>query len=359
MNNPIHSESTTTIAPTPVFVDRGPAGILPIWKPKSALERSHKVATFGSCFAQHLAVSLRERGYNWFDAEPAPDIFSPEVKAKHNFGVFSARTGEISTAAALRQWISWAIGTEAPPTDEIWQQGSRFLDPFRSFIEPNGFAGPDELLASRESTLRALRKVIAHADRFVVTLSNTAGWIHSSKGHVYSDYPGLIARNIGSAEYCLKNFSSSEIETDLTWIMQSVSKINVNARFVFTVSATLPATAASETPPTGVGSSSKAMLCAAARSVADKHALANYYPAYEIMIGVESGIVHSASLTGSKPGLSVAIDHFFSSLNPAVCDTRAVPEPAMSGDADKFEVADAYDFWWRVLKIRNDMRGLF
>src|SRR5215467_5461438 len=113
MNSPLDSQSTTQTASTPVPVDYGRADIGPIWKPKSALERSHYVATFGSCFARHLPSALRERGYKWFDAEPAPDIFSPEVKAKYNFGVFSARTGEINTIAALRQWISWAIGAEA------------------------------------------------------------------------------------------------------------------------------------------------------------------------------------------------------------------------------------------------------
>src|SRR5579862_458439 len=159
MNGPIDSQSTTPTASTPVAADRGRADIGPIWRPKSALERSHKVATFGTCFARRLAAALRERGYRWFDAEPAPDIFSPEIKAKYNFGVFSARIGEIGTIAALRQWISWAIGTEAPPADEIWQEGSRFFDPFRTSIEPNGFAGPDELLASRDSAVRALRKV--------------------------------------------------------------------------------------------------------------------------------------------------------------------------------------------------------
>src|SRR5215472_8227995 len=150
MNNPIDSQTPTQAVSTTVPVDYSHAQIVPIWKPKSPFKRFHKIATFGSCFARHLATALPESGYKWFDAEPAPDIFSPEIKAKYNFGVFSARTGEISTIAALRQWIAWAIGTDAPP-DEMWQDGSRFFDPFRSSIEPNGFAGPDELLASRDS----------------------------------------------------------------------------------------------------------------------------------------------------------------------------------------------------------------
>jgi hypothetical protein len=360
MNSPIDSQSSTQTASTPLRVDRGRADIGPIWKPKSALERFHKVATFGSCFARHLAIALRERGYRWFDAEPAPDIFSPEIKAKYNFGVFSARTGEIGTIAALRQWISWAIGTEAPP-DDIWQEGSRFFDPFRSAIEPNGFAGPDELFASRDSALRALRKVVEHADYFAVTLSNTTGWIHSSKGHVCSNYPGTIARNIGSDDYCLKTFSLAEIGTDMTWIVKTISGINPRARFLFTVSAIPPAAAPCESLPITETPSSKAILCSAARIAADKHALADYFPSYEIITGVESGLIRSSSLDLARPnpGVGLAIDHFFNSLNPTAADTKGVIEPAIPGDSGIPKADDAEEFWRRVQKLRSDLRGIF
>jgi hypothetical protein len=358
MDTPIDSQSSTRTASTPVPADHGRAA--PIWKPKSALERSYKVATFGSCFARHLAIALRERGYRWFDAEPAPDIFSPEIKAKYNFGVFSARTGEISTVAALRQWISWAIGTETPP-DDIWQEGSRFFDPFRPSIEPNGFAGPDELFASRDSALRALRKVVEQADYFVVTLSSTTGWIHVSKRHVYSNYPGKIARNIGSHDYCLKTFSRAEIGSDMTWTVKTISGLNPKARFLFTVAAIPPAAAACESPTIVETPSAKAILRSAARSAADKHARADYFPSYEIITGVESGIIRSPSLDLARPnpGVRFAIDHFFNSLNPAAADPTVVIEPPLAEDSSGSKAADADEFWRRIVKLRNDLRGIF
>ena len=360
MSGPIDPQFSTQNASTPVRIDHGRANVGPIWKPKRALERFHKVATFGPCFARHLAIALRERGYRWFDAEPAPDIFSPEIKAKYNFGVSSARTGEISTIAALRQWISWAIGAEAPPAD-IWQEGSRFFDPFRASIEPNGFAGPDELFASRDSALRALRKVVEHADYFVFTLSNTTGWIHSSKGHVYSNYPGTIARNIGSDDYRLKTFSLAEIGTDMTWIVKTISGINPKARFLFTVSAIPPAAAACESLPIVEAPSSKAILRSAARIAADKHALADYFPSYEIITGVESGMISPPSLdpVGSNPGVGVAIDHFFSNLNPSAADTKGVIEPPLPEESGGPKADDAEDFWRRIQKMRSDLKGIF
>lgn len=358
MNSPTESQSITQTVSTPVLGDHARADGVPNWKPKHTLERFHQVATFGSCFARHLATALKERGYKWFDGEPAPDIFSPEIKAKYNFGVFSARTGEISTIAALRQWISWAIGTE-PPADEIWLEGSRFFDPFRSSIEPNGFANPDELLASRDSALRAIRRVVEHADRFVITLSNTTGWIHTSKGYVYSSHPGAIARNIGSGDYSLKSFSLAEIRGDIACIVKTISGINTKARFLFTVSATPPAVAAGsaivETP------ASKAILRSAARIAADEHALVDYFPSYEISTVLEAGIVSapSADLARSTPGVGFAVDYFFASLNGDAAEAKAVVETPIAKDAGPPEAADAKEFWWRILKLRDDLRGLF
>ena len=73
----------------------------------------------------------------------------------------------MSTIAALRQWISWAMGAEA--RRPILAGRFAIFDPFRASIEPNGFAGPDG--AVREPRFRATRarKVVEHADYFVFT----------------------------------------------------------------------------------------------------------------------------------------------------------------------------------------------
>ena len=43
-----------------------------LWSPKFPIRRRHKVATFGSCFAQHFGRALRNRGFRWFITETAP-----------------------------------------------------------------------------------------------------------------------------------------------------------------------------------------------------------------------------------------------------------------------------------------------
>ncbi|WP_203234321.1 hypothetical protein [Burkholderia mayonis] len=47
----------------------------------------------------------------------------------YNYRVFSARIGNVYTAALLNQWVRWAFGVEAP-SDEIWEQDGRYYDPF-------------------------------------------------------------------------------------------------------------------------------------------------------------------------------------------------------------------------------------
>jgi len=52
-----------------------------LWSPKYSIQKDHKIATFGSCFAQHFGKALRQREFGWFDAEPAPDSFSIKNKS--------------------------------------------------------------------------------------------------------------------------------------------------------------------------------------------------------------------------------------------------------------------------------------
>ena len=43
-----------------------------MWVPKFGITETMKVATYGSCFAQHIGRALAARGFNWFISEPAP-----------------------------------------------------------------------------------------------------------------------------------------------------------------------------------------------------------------------------------------------------------------------------------------------
>ena len=81
---------------------------------------------------------------------------SDESALEYNYGIFTARTGNIYTVSLLKQWSGWALGVKEPPT-EVWEKDGRYYDPFRPNIEPNGFASEKEVLSSREITIDAFR----------------------------------------------------------------------------------------------------------------------------------------------------------------------------------------------------------
>ena len=50
---------------------RTPCLLDPVVSAKFTIGRDHKVATAGSCFAQHIARKLQATGFNYFVAEKA------------------------------------------------------------------------------------------------------------------------------------------------------------------------------------------------------------------------------------------------------------------------------------------------
>ncbi|MHA3916773.1 GSCFA domain-containing protein [Halovulum sp. GXIMD14793] len=162
-----------------------------LWQPKFDITAETRIVTFGSCFAQHFSKALQGWGLNWLNAEPAPSIVPEEIASEFGYNIYSARTGNIYTAAGLLQWLDWAFDETAVP-DVFWHQDGRVYDPFRPAIEPDGFDDIEQARAARQVTLEALRNGLKQADILVFTLGLTEGWVHSD-GHVYPMCPGTVA----------------------------------------------------------------------------------------------------------------------------------------------------------------------
>ncbi|MIL09501.1 GSCFA domain-containing protein, partial [Salmonella enterica subsp. enterica] len=86
----------------------------PVVKGGFALTPDMKIATAGSCFAQHIARHLKAAGYNYFVAEDAHPILNRAVVEAFNYGVFSARYGNIYTTRQLIQLVKRATGAFEP-----------------------------------------------------------------------------------------------------------------------------------------------------------------------------------------------------------------------------------------------------
>jgi hypothetical protein len=119
------------------FWKRAPSGthgeaVDPVNDVPFSIARSDKIVTAGSCFAQHVARYLSDRGFNHYIAEPAHPIVPDNIAKKHNYGLFSARYGNLYTARQLLQLLLRAYGAFNPKA-VAWPapRGEGVVDPFR------------------------------------------------------------------------------------------------------------------------------------------------------------------------------------------------------------------------------------
>ena len=253
-----------------------------VWMPKWPLAPEHKVATFGSCFARYLGPALRQRSFSWLETEPAPVGLSQQSADRFSYGLFSCRTGAITTPRLLNQWINWSLGSEQPP-EEYWVAAERVIDPFRPTIEPGGFESLDEMLASRKQTLVSMKQAIEQADVFLFTLGMTEGWINSQAGFAYPACPGTIAGRFDADQHEFVNLNSEQVSQAMVEALSTLWAVRPNLKVLLTVSPVpLTATASGDhvLPAT---SRSKSIL----RSVADELARfpdVDYFPSYELVM---------------------------------------------------------------------------
>ncbi|MEV7994865.1 GSCFA domain-containing protein [Streptomyces sp. NPDC086077] len=265
--------------------ERDPLDIADLWTPKWPIGQDAPVITAGSCFAGHIGRALLEEGMHWYDAEPPPPGLTAEQRSARGYRRFSFRTGNIYTAAALRQWIAWALGSRMPP-GEVWEEDGRFYDPYRPTVEPEGFASPGELLRSREVTLAALRTALAEAEVFVFTLGLTEAWHDTERDTVLPMCPGTVRGSFDAGRYVLRNHTVSQVHEDLTEALAMARGVNPGLRTVLTVSP-VPLTATATGRHALVATTfSKSVLRAAAGQLADEDDRVDYFPSYEIVTGL-------------------------------------------------------------------------
>jgi hypothetical protein len=78
-----------------------PLTISDLYQKKFDISPTDRIATAGSCFAQHIATHLRQRGYNILDVEPPVPGMSRETAHKFGYALYSARYGNIYTSRQL------------------------------------------------------------------------------------------------------------------------------------------------------------------------------------------------------------------------------------------------------------------
>ena len=85
------------------------------------IDRNSRVATAGSCFAQHIARYLSNSGFNYYVTEAGHPVLPDASRLANNYGVFSARYGNIYTARQLLQMFQRAYHL-FQPVEDVWKE---------------------------------------------------------------------------------------------------------------------------------------------------------------------------------------------------------------------------------------------
>lgn len=249
------------------------------------IDKNQKVATAGSCFAQHIARYLKLSGFNYYIAENCHPIASSDLAKKFNYGIYSARFGNIYTTRQLLQLFQRAFG-EFEPDELAWKINDlNWVDPFRPQIQPNGFRTPLELIGDRKQHFSKIRQMFTDLDIFIFTLGLTECWSSKSDGAVFPICPGVVGGSYDSKKYQFNNFNVVEVELDFQLFLDKLRKINPKAKVILTVSP-VPLVATAEERHVIVSTIySKSVLRVAAENLVKNNEDVTYFPSFEIITG--------------------------------------------------------------------------
>ena len=306
------------------------ADMTDLWDPIE-LSRSDRIATAGSCFAQHIGRNLALRGANYMDMEPAPPVFEDSEQARRfGYGVFSCRYGNVYTSRQLLQLVGEALDKRAPST-LVWEKDGRYFDALRPGIDPVGLESAEDVVASREGHVAAVREMLLSLDVLVFTMGLTESWV-TEDGTFLPSAPGAIAGTYDPDRVSFHNLGYREVRSDIESAFAQIKAVNPGARMLLTVSPVpLVATATGEhvLPATTY---SKSVLRAVAGDLAKQHDDIGYFPSYEIISGHPSrGMFFNPDLrTVNGFGVDLVMKHFFSGALAA--EFASAPEEEDEGD---------------------------
>lgn len=310
---------------------------------KIPLIRKDKIATAGSCFAQHIGNALIARGADFLDLEPAPLYLTSDESKKHGFNIYSCRYGNIYTARQLRQLVQEAFGDFKPGEQYLIKDG-RFFDSMRPSVDPVGHESIEIILALRKRHLAKVREMLQQVDVFIFTLGLTEAWELISDGTVFPMCPGTIAGEFDKTKYRFHNFTYQEIIDDLLIFRNYLKKINNKARILLTVSPVPLTATATGQHVLSATSYSKSTLRAVAGDMASKFDDVYYFPSYEIITSHPMrGIFFNNDMrTVNKYGVEFVMNHFFNCVDFDTDGSNRKNEPtnneSLICDEEKLEI---------------------
>ncbi|MCE3270650.1 MAG: hypothetical protein K0S57_1047 [Ramlibacter sp.] len=317
------------------------ASLDPVRQVPFGIGKTDKVATAGSCFAQHISKRLRKGGFHFLVTEQATGATEGDAQAR-GFYDFSARYGNVYTSRQLVQLFDRAFGYFTPVEDHWTLEGGRVCDPFRPRIEPEGFASVEELRADRQRHLQAVRRMFEELDVFVFTLGLTECWYSKLDGAAYPIAPGVSGGEFDAARHAFVNLTVDDITRDLHVFIEKLRLVNPGARIILTVSPVPLAATYSEEHVLVATTYSKSVLRVAAEMTERAHQGVLYFPSYEIITGAYSrGNYFAKDLRSvTDEGVSHVMQVFMNRMIADAAPAAGAPDPnAMLDEID--DLADA------------------
>lgn len=290
-----------------------------IYKKKYNIPANSKIATAGSCFAQHISRHLKKNGYNVLDVEPPPPGLPKNLHQKFGFSMYSARYGNIYTVRQLLQ-LAQEVAGEWKPQSYIWEKNGKFYDALRPAVEPEGLDSLEEVIEHRQFHISRVKELFKSLDLFIFTLGLTEMWVHKESGTVYPTAPGTLVGDFNDKEYEFQNAHFGQINKDMNEFVQVLRRIRGGKSFkmILTVSPVPLTATASGRHVLESTVYSKSTLRAISGRWADKP-FVDYFPSYEIVTNPRT---HSSAFAGNLRSVrdetvEMVMRHFFAE-HPAI-----------------------------------------
>jgi len=316
-------------------VEAGDA-LAPVGEGFLRLAPSDRIATAGSCFAQHIGRALREAGFDHYVTEQAHPLLPPDVARAFGYGLFSARFGNLYTTTQLVQLVERAYGRFRPAEDGWTLPDGRLVDPFRPTATPGGYGSAAELAEDRARHLAAVRAMLEGLDVLVFTLGLTEGWVARTDGAAFPLCPGVAGGTFDPHAYAFRNLRAADVRAELGQAIAALRAVNPRARVLLTVSPVpLTATASGDHVLPATGYSKAALRCAAAEAAAELPGVW-YFPSYEIITGPQArGRFFAPNLREVTPaGVATVMAAFLRAVGADAAPPPPPPTPAPAPAAD-------------------------
>ena len=296
----------------------------PVVRAKFTITAQDKIATAGSCFAQHISRHLAKNGFHYLVTETAhPLVATTTGMQRFGYGVFTARYGNVYTTRQLAQLLLRAYGAFTPDELAWCDDAGRFFDPFRPRIQPGGFSSLEELEADRAHHFACVRRAVETMDVFVFTLGLTETWVARADGAAFPLCPGVAAGEFDKDHYAFVNLTVADVAADLEDVVKIIRAKNPRVRVILTVSPVpLVATALDRSVLVSTAYS-KAVLRVAAEQVTNAHSDVAYFPSFEIITGAHARgryfdeTLREVTSAGVEHVMRLFMQHYAAGVKPA------------------------------------------